>query len=72
MDKKALMGKAAALSLENVAAGGGSFGMVIVRNEEIIATGVNRVTPDCDPTAHAEINAIRAAAKALGTFDLRG
>ena len=37
-----------------------------------MATGVNRVTPDCDPTAHAEVSAIRAAAKALGTFDLSG
>lgn len=49
-----------------------TFGAVIARNGEIVATGVNRVTPDCDPTAHAEVSAIRAAAKALGTFDLSG
>lgn len=66
------MRKAIELSIENVAAGGGPFGAVIARNGEIIATGVNRVTSSCDPTAHAEVSAIRAAAKALGTFDLSG
>lgn len=66
------MRKAIELSIENVAAGGGPFGAVIARNGEIIATGVNRVTSNCDPTAHAEVSAIRAAAKALGTFDLSG
>ena len=45
---------------------------MIMTKEEIVATGVNRVTPDCDPTAHAEVSAIRAAAKVLGTFDLSG
>lgn len=72
MTKEDLMRKAIALSIENVAAGGGPFGAVIARNGEIIATGVNRVTSNCDPTAHAEVSAIRAAAKALGTFDLSG
>lgn len=66
------MRKAITLSEENVAAGGGPFGAVIARNGEIIATGTNRVTPDCDPTAHAEVSAIRAAAQKLGTFDLSG
>lgn len=47
------MRKAIELSIENVAAGGGPFGAVIARNGEIIATGVNRVTSNCDPTAHA-------------------
>ena len=72
MTKEELMRKAIALSVENVANYGGPFGAVIARDGEIIATGVNRVTSDCDPTAHAEVSAIRAAAKKLGTFDLSG
>lgn len=66
------MRKAIALSVENVANGGGPFGAVIARDGEIVATGVNRVTSNCDPTAHAEISAIRAACKKLETFDLSG
>ncbi len=66
------MGEAIRLSEENVARGGGPFGAVIARDGEIIATGVNRVTAENDPTAHAEVNAIRAAARKLGTFDLSG
>lgn len=66
------MRKAIELSIENVANGGGPFGVVIAKNGEIIATGVNRVTASCDPTAHAEVSAIRAAAAKLGTFDLSG
>ena len=72
MTKEDLMRKAIELSIENVAAGGGPFGAVIARHGEIIATGGNRVTSNCDLTAHAEVSAIRAAAKALGTFDLSG
>ncbi|MEG1623129.1 MAG: nucleoside deaminase [Alistipes sp.] len=72
MTDEALMRKAIALSVENVANGGGPFGAVIARDGVIIATGKNRVTSDCDPTAHAEVSAIRAAAKVLGTFDLSG
>ena len=72
MTKEELMRKAIELSVKNVAEGGGPFGAVIARNGEIVATGVNRVTPDCDPTAHAEVSAIRAAAKKLGSFDLSG
>lgn len=72
MTKEELMRKAIDLSLRNVTEGGGPFGAVIARDGEIIATGVNRVTSDCDPTAHAEVSAIRAAAKVLGTFDLSG
>ena len=72
MTKEELMRKAIELSVKNVAEGGGPFGAVIAKNGEIVATGVNRVTPDCDPTAHAEVSAIRAAAKKLGTFDLNG
>jgi guanine deaminase len=61
------------LATENVRSGaGGPFGAVVARNGEIVATGVNRVTADNDPTAHAEVNAIREACKALGTFQLPG
>lgn len=72
MTHEELMRKACELSAENVAQGGGPFGAVIARNGEIIATGVNRVTANCDPTAHAEVSAIRAAATQLDTFDLKG
>jgi guanine deaminase len=61
------------LATENVRSGaGGPFGAVVARNGEIVATGVNRVTADNDPTAHAEVNAIREACKALGSFQLPG
>lgn len=66
------MKKAIALSIENIKNGGGPFGAVIAKDGNIIATGVNRVTPECDPTAHAEVCAIRNAAKKLGTFNLKG
>ncbi|WP_294605911.1 nucleoside deaminase [uncultured Bacteroides sp.] len=72
MTKEELMRKAIELSTENVANGGGPFGAVIARNGKIIATGTNRVTASCDPTAHAEVSTIRAAAAKLGTFDLSG
>ena len=70
-DKK-FMQLAIDLSIENVAQGGGPFGAVIVRNGEIIATGTNRVTENCDPTAHAEVSAIRAACAKLGDYKLSG
>ena len=66
------MRKAVTLSIENVKKGGGPFGAVIVKDNKIIATGTNRVTANSDPTAHAEVTAIRKAAKKLGTFDLSG
>lgn len=72
MKKEELMRKAIALSIENVANGGGPFGAVVAKDGEIVATGVNRVTDQCDPTAHAEVSAIREACRVLGTFDLRG
>jgi len=72
MTKKELMRKAIELSKENVANGGGPFGAVIAKDGEIVATGVNRVTASCDPTAPAEVSAIRAAASKLGTFNLSG
>lgn len=65
--------KAIELSAEKMNAGeGGPFGAVIVKNNQIIAEGWNQVTTSCDPTAHAEITAIRKAAEKLGTFDLAG
>ncbi len=66
------MRQAIALSVENVRNGGGPFGAVIVKDNKVIATGVNRVTANCDPTAHAEVSAIREACQKLGTFDLTG
>ena len=67
------MQRAIALATENVLSGaGGPFGAVVVRNGQIIATGVNLVTSTNDPTAHAEIMAIRAACKELGDFRLAG
>lgn len=58
------------LSIENVANGGGPFGAVIVRNGEVIATGTNRVTANNDPTAHAEVSAIRTACTKVANFKL--
>ena len=60
------------LSVENVDNGGGPFGAVIVRDGEIIATGVNRVVANNDPTAHAEVSAIRNACQHLQTYQLEG
>ncbi|WP_210727458.1 nucleoside deaminase [Sanguibacter hominis] len=60
------------LAVRNVAEGGGPFGAVIVRGGELVATGQNRVTRDLDPTAHAEVQAIRAACRKLGSFSLAG
>jgi guanine deaminase len=67
-----LMRRALALACESVASGGGPFGAVVVRGGEIVAEGVNRVTVWNDPTAHAEIVALRAACAVLGDFSLRG
>lgn len=72
MTNEQLMKEAIRLSEENVVNNGGPFGAVIARNGKIIATGVNRVTSNNDPTAHAEVSAIRAACEKLGTFDLSG
>lgn len=67
-----MMRQAIALATESVRNGGGPFGAVITRDGEIIAQASNSVTIDTDPTAHAEVNAIRKACRKLGTFDLSG
>lgn len=72
MNKEELMRRAIQLSIDNVNNGGGPFGAVIAKDGEIVAEGVNRVTASCDPTAHAEVSAIRLATAKLRTFDLSG
>jgi tRNA(Arg) A34 adenosine deaminase TadA len=65
--------RAIALATRNVlTATGGPFGAVVVRDAKIVGEGANSVTSTNDPTAHGEVNAIRAATKALGTFSLAG
>ncbi|MFD1715344.1 nucleoside deaminase [Amnibacterium flavum] len=64
--------RAVQLAVENVSEGGGPFGAVIVRDGVLLAEGKNRVTRDLDPTAHAEVQAIRAACQAAGSFSLAG
>ncbi|HWG20095.1 MAG TPA: nucleoside deaminase [Terracidiphilus sp.] len=67
------MRRAIALATENVVSGrGGPFGAVIVRDGKIVGEGANSVTATLDATAHAEVMAIRAACRALGTFSLAG
>jgi tRNA(Arg) A34 adenosine deaminase TadA len=67
------MARAIQLSLDNVVSGrGGPFGAVIVKDGNIVAEGVNRVTSTNDPTAHAEVVAIREACAKLGDFTLKG
>jgi len=67
------MREAIRISLENVESGkGGPFGAIVVKNGEIIARGGNEVTSSNDPTAHAEVVAIRKACEQLGSFQLDG
>ncbi len=73
MQRNEFMREAAQLALMNVQRGeGGPFGAIVVREGRIIAQAVNTVTRDNDPTAHAEVNAIREAGRVLGAFDLSG
>lgn len=72
MTKEELMQRAIELSINSVRNGGGPFGAVISREGEIIAEGSNGVTIYNDPTAHAEVTAIRKACEKLGTFELKG
>ncbi len=67
------MRQAIELARENASSsGGGPFGAVVVKEGRVISACSNSVTPDNDPTAHAEVNAIRTACRELGTFDLSG
>jgi guanine deaminase len=67
------MARAIQLSVENVRSGrGGPFGAVVVKDGGIVAEGVNRVTANKDPTAHAEVLAIRDACHKLSLFELKG
>ena len=66
------LGRTVELALSNVEDGGGPFGALLVRDGALLAEGQNRVTRDSDPTAHAEVQAIRAACRAVGDFSLRG
>ncbi|MBZ5740055.1 nucleoside deaminase [Nocardioides mangrovi] len=66
------LARAVDLAVANVRDGGGPFGAVIVREGRLVATGQNRVTRDLDPTAHAEVQAIRSACAELGDFSLAG
>jgi guanine deaminase len=66
------LGQAVGLALENVAAGGQPFGALVIMGGKLVATGVNRGIQDCDPTAHAELVAIREACRALEQPTLPG
>jgi tRNA(Arg) A34 adenosine deaminase TadA len=73
MNQRDFMSEAIRLSIANVESGtGGPFGAVIVRDSEIIARGANLVTSSHDPTAHAEIVAIREACEEIGDYQLTG
>lgn len=73
MDKEMWMGKAIELAVENVLSShGGPFGAIVLKDGKIIGTGRNEVTANNDPTAHAEVQAIREACKNLGSFQLTG
>ncbi|MFZ5940166.1 MAG: nucleoside deaminase [Bacteroidota bacterium] len=72
MNDESFLNQAIELAKKSVAEGGGPFGAVVVKDGKVIAEAANRVTLDHDPTAHAEILAIRKAASVLGTHDLKG
>ncbi len=72
VDHRDLLRRAITLATRSVETGGGPFGALVIRDSEVIASGRNRVTVTHDPTAHAEIEAIREACRVLGTHDLSG
>jgi len=67
-----IMRRAIALALDNIRAGGGPFAALVVKDDRVVAEGVNQVTANNDPTAHAEIVVIRAACSVLHSFQLTG
>ncbi|MBB5022057.1 deaminase [Desulfurispira natronophila] len=69
-NQRRFMQQAIELAHQSVDEGGGPFGAVVVRNDEVVGTGVNRVTTQNDPTAHAEVMAIRNACQQLQSFHL--
>jgi guanine deaminase len=71
-DDATFLSRAIELASENVRNGGGPFGALIVQDGVVVAEGQNRVTANLDPTAHAEVMAIRAACQAVGDFSLAG
>lgn len=71
-EDRAFMQRAIDLSIRNIEEGGGPFGAVIVRDGKVVAEGANRVVPNNDPTAHAEVSAIRAACAKVQNFKLEG
>ncbi|GAA1232911.1 nucleoside deaminase [Prauserella halophila] len=70
--ERSWMAEAIRLATDSVRSGGGPFGAVVVQDREIVATGSNQVTSTLDPTAHAEVTAMRNACRELGTFSLAG
>jgi len=72
MTEPNFMRRAIELSFAGIEAGGGPFGAVVVKDGQIVGEGYNNVVPGQDPTAHAEVNAIRAACRQLATHDLSG
>lgn len=71
-DEAAFLREALTLAFANSERGGRPFGAVLVRDGEVVATGVNEILSSGDPTAHAEMNAIRAASRVFGAAGLRG
>ncbi|YCH09616.1 nucleoside deaminase [Arthrobacter sp. alpha11c] len=72
LNRDEFLNRAIRLAVQNVSDGGGPFGAVVVTPDGSVHEGVNRVTRDNDPTAHAEVVAIRRAAADMGNFDLSG
>ena len=71
-DENRFLCEAIELARANIARGGRPFGAVVVKNGEVIAVGVNEIHSTNDPTAHAELTAIRAASRKLGSPSLEG